>query len=159
METSMRIGVDIGLLGAIAVLEDDLSPVSIFDMPIMPMGKHQQVHGSEVAKILAPKVDFEGTMNTTCFIEQVSSMPGQGVVSMFNFGMSYGIVIGVCEALKIPVTFVRPNAWKKHAGLINKPKAAARTLAQLYYPGLDLSLKKHVGRADALLIARFGFLC
>jgi crossover junction endodeoxyribonuclease RuvC len=155
----MKIGIDPGITGAIAFLYDDLSPIQVYDTPVMPMGKHQQINGSEVAKILAPKVDFEGTINTTCFIEQVAAMPGQGVVSMFNFCMSYGIVIGVCEALKIPVTFVRPNAWKKRAGLINKPKEAARTLAQLYYPGLDLSLKKHVGRADALLIARFGFLC
>ena len=154
METSMRIGVDIGLLGAIAVLEDDLSPVSIFDMPIMPMGKHHQVNATEVSKILD-----KYSRTTTIYIEFESAMPGQGVVSMFNFGMSYGTLIGVSAALKFPIVFVRPNAWKKLAGLIGKSKDEARTLAQLYYPGLDLSLKKHVGRADALLIARFGFLC
>ena len=153
----MKIGVDPGLGGAIAFLNDDLSPIRVYDMPVMPMGKHQQVNGTELAKIIH-NVWITLSESLTVYIEQVAAMPGQGVVSMFNFGMSYGIVIGVCGGLQYPVVFVRPNAWKKKAGLINKPKEAARTLAQLYYPGLDLSLKKHVGRADALLIARFSFL-
>jgi len=32
----------------------------------------------------------------------------------------------------------------------------ARTLAQRFYPEWDLSRKKDIGQADAILIARFG---
>ena len=155
----MIIGIDPGITGAIAFLNEDLTALEVYDMPVMPMGKHQQVNGAELGNILMPKLDWAGTLNTTCYIEQVGAMPGQGVVSMFNFGMSYGIVIGVVESLRVPAVFIRPNIWKKRCNLIGKPKEAARTLAQLYYPNQDLSLKKHTGRADALMIARFGFLC
>jgi crossover junction endodeoxyribonuclease RuvC len=162
----MKIGIDPGITGAIAVLKDDLTSWSpnfpypgLYDMPVMAMGKHQQVNTAELAKILSGIAHKVDAVETTVYLEQVNAMPGQGVVSMFNFGMSYGAVLGVCGALMFPVVMVRPNAWKKTANLIGKPKEAARTLAQQLYPELDLSLKKHVGRADALLIARFGFLC
>jgi crossover junction endodeoxyribonuclease RuvC len=154
------VGFDPGITGAIAVLLEDRTALAVYDMPVMAMGKHHQVNAAEVRRLLLPLLSKNTTSSgLVAYIEQVSSMPGNGSVSMFNFGMSYGTIIGVCAALQIPITFVRPNAWKKAAGLINKPKEAARTLAQLFYPGVDLSLKKHVGRADALLIARFGGLC
>jgi crossover junction endodeoxyribonuclease RuvC len=146
-----RVGIDPGNLGAIAFLDyDDFTCIHVFDMPTMQLGlKKQQVNAAGLAKIL--KLAEEPVV----FLEQVNSMPGQGVSSMFNFGMGYGVVQGICGACEYPLVLIRPNAWKKSAGLIGKPKDAARTLAQQYYPELDLSMKKHVGRADALLIARF----
>ena len=46
-------------------------------------------------------------------IEHVSAMPGQGVTSMFNFGQSFGILKGICNAMQLPMYFVRPAKWKK----------------------------------------------
>jgi len=159
----MRIGVDPGTGdGAIAFLREDLTAIRVFDMPVMALGgKHQQVNAAELAKIMSLILEGYEVQPSDCtvYIERVHAMPGNGSVAMFNFGMSYGVVIGVCGALKMPVVFVQPNAWKKAAGLIGKPKDASRSLAQQFYPELDLSLKKHVGRADALIIARMGFLC
>jgi len=151
----MKIGVDPGNTGAVAFLDDQLRCLAVYDMPTMALGKHQQVNAAELANIIHNGGNNE---NVTVYLEAVHSMPGQGVTSMFNFGMGYGVVQGVCGAFKYPLVLVRPNAWKKVAGLIGKPKEAARTLAQQLYPEQDLSLKKHVGRADALLIARFGFM-
>jgi crossover junction endodeoxyribonuclease RuvC len=155
----MKIGIDPGITGAIAFLQDDyMKCIGLYDMPVMSLGKNKhQVNAAELAKILR---DTKGEWHEkVVYLEQVNAMPGQGVSSMFNFGMGYGAVQGVCGALGYPLVLVRPNAWKKIAGLIGKPKESARTLAQQLYPEQDLSLKKHVGRADALLIARFGFLC
>ena len=153
----MKIGIDPGITGAIAILKDDLTCIEVIDMPAMALGvNHQQVNAAELAKIIAYRARKTDVSETSVFLEQVNAMPGQGVTSMFNFGMSYGIVIGVCAALGFPLVLVRPTAWKKIAGLIGKPKDAARTLAQQLYPELDLARKKDVGRADALLIARFG---
>jgi len=153
----MKIGIDPGNFGAIAFLDENLTCRAILDMPTMQLGlKHQQVNAAALAEIMQ---SFHSTEEpVTVYLEQVNAMPGQGVSSMFNFGMGYGVVQGICGALKYPLVLVRPNAWKKLANLIGKPKDAARTLAQQYYPEQDLSLKKHVGRADAVLIARFGFL-
>jgi crossover junction endodeoxyribonuclease RuvC len=154
----MKGGCDPGVTGAITLLADDLSFLGMVDMPTMLLGKNKhQVNAAELAKILNSWLNRFGKF--PMYLELVHTMPGQGVTSSGNFMESVGVVKGVCAALEIPIILITPQRWKKAAGLINKPKEAARTLAQLYYPGLDLSLKKHVGRADALLIARFGFLC
>lgn len=154
----MRIGIDPGITGAVAILNDELQALDVHDMPTMQLGvNHQQVNAAALARI----IEHWGTLNTkapTVYLEQVGAMPGQGVTSMFNFGTSYGVVMGICAALGYPFVLVRPNAWKKLAGLISKPKDAARTLAQQLYPDVELARKKDVGRADALLIARFGSL-
>jgi hypothetical protein len=39
-------------------------------------------------------------------------MPGQGVSSVFSFGKSFGVTIGVLATLG-PMTFVAPAAWKR----------------------------------------------
>jgi len=150
----MKIGIDPGLTGALALLEDDNSISDLLDMPVMPLtGKRNQVNAAALRKVIAL---WTRTETATAYLEQVSAMPGQGVSSMFGFGVSYGIVQGVLASLFIPVVFVTPQQWKKRAGLIGKDKDFARTLAQRLYPMAELSRKKDIGRADALLIARFG---
>jgi hypothetical protein len=89
-------------------------------------------------------------------IERVSAMPKQGVSSTFKFGTAYGIIQGVVGALKIPVHFVTPGKWKKHFGL-SSDKEQSRARALQYWPArADLfALKKHHGRAEAALLARY----
>jgi len=148
----MRIGIDPGISGAIAILDNELRLVAVYDMPVMAgTGKRQQVNGAELARIIKSYllVDF------TAYVERVSAMPKQGVASMFSFGTSYGIVLGVLAALQIPAVLVTPQSWKKKAGLTGKDKDHTRTLAQQLYPGAELGRKKDIGRADALCIARF----
>jgi len=146
----MIFGIDPGISGAIAKLNDNGSFISVTDMPVMAgTGKRRQVNAAELARIL--KLD-----GGTAYLERASAMPKQGVSSMFSFGTSYGIIIGVLAALGIPVILVTPQSWKKRAGLTGKEKDCARTLAQQLYPTAELGRKKDIGRADALLIARFG---
>jgi len=146
----MRIGVDVGIAGAVAFLNDDDSFIRVIDMPVMAgTGKRQQVNAAELAR----EVKHEGG---TAYVERVSAMPKQGVSSMFSFGTSYGIVLGVLAALQIPVVLVTPQSWKKRAGLAGKEKDCARTLAQQLYPQAALGRKKDIGRADSLLIALYG---
>ena len=154
----MKIGIDPGITGAIAILDNSLECVGLEDMPVMQLGmNHQQVNAPALAKILRHYATLDA-LDYDVYLEQVNAMPGQGVTSMFNFGMGYGMIIGICGAAGYSLRLVKPSVWKRTAGLIGHPKDAARTLAQQIYPGVDLSLKKHIGRADALLIARFGFL-
>ena len=90
-------------------------------------------------------------------VEHVNAMPGQGVTSMFNFGQSFGVVKGICAALKLPIYFVRPTKWKKHFNLIKTNKDASRTKVIEAYPNISskLSRKKDSNKADAILIARY----
>lgn len=152
---SYRIGIDPGVSGAIALIGLHGELHHVFDMPTMTLtGTRQQVNAAELAKMLYPWKHYVGM---TAYLEQVSAMPGQGVSSMFGFGTSYGIVQGVLGALQIPVCLVTPQAWKKRAGIPPKSeKDKARAIAQQLYPQAPLARKKDIGRADAILIARFG---
>ena len=153
----MRVGIDVGISGAIAFLNDDLSLVGVFDMPVMVLSaKKQQVNATELGKLFRFWLYDVPVENVTAYVEQVHSMPGQGVSAMFNFGTGYGVIQGVLGALQIPMVLVSPAVWKRRAGLTGKPKDASRTLAQQLYPAAPLGRKKDVGRADSILIARFG---
>jgi hypothetical protein len=136
---------DPGLSGALAIL-GDFDEIHLHDFPQV----NSELDPSALARLLrsyAPR---------RAIVEHVHSMPKQGVASTFKFGRSYGTILGVLGALSIPTTRVRPQTWKHHFGLLRQPKEASRALAVRLYPDLDgLHLKKHHGRADALLLARF----
>ena len=150
------VGIDPGLKGAIAILQDK-KVLSITDMPVMADGKKnkRQLNNAQLAEILR-KNTSEGD-EISIVVEQVNAMPGQGVTSMFNFGQTFGAIKGVCAALQLPIFFVRPSKWKKYFELINSSKDSSRTKAIEMYPNLSdqLAKKKDVNKSDAILIARF----
>ena len=147
----MIVGIDPGITGAVAVLTDSGEFVAVHDMPTMKLGdKKNQVHAPSLAKMLR---FIEPRM---VVLESVHAMPGQGVTSMFNFGMGYGAIKGVLAGIGVPYKDATPQKWKKACGLIGKDKDAARLLAIELWPEASLSRKKDCGRADALLIAKFG---
>ena len=153
----MRIvGIDPGLSGAIAILEDNKIK-ELFDMPVMPDGKKnkRQLNSALLVKLI--KDNIKNLEDTVMVVEQVNAMPGQGVTSMFNFGQTFGAIKGICAALGLPIFFVRPAKWKKHFELINSSKDASRTKAIEMYPSISeqLSKKKDVNKSDAILIARY----
>ncbi len=150
------IGIDPGLSGGIAIL-DDLKIYDIFDMPIMSEGKKNknQLNSAQLVNIINKHVLKKE--NTFVIVEQVSAMPGQGVTSMFNFGQTFGSIKGICAALGLSIFYVRPAKWKKHFELINSSKDASRTKVIEMYPYISsrLTKKKDVNKADAILIARY----
>ena len=149
-------GIDPGVSGAISVLENK-KIIEIFDMPTMIDGKKnkKQVNGSQVTTIIKGKLRKDSEV--VVVVEHVNAMPGQGVTSMFNFGQSFGVIKGICSALRLPIYFVRPTKWKKHFNLIKTNKDASRTKVIEVYPEISaqLSRKKDANKADAILIARY----
>ena len=154
----MIIGIDPGLSGAVALLDGD-ECVDLWDMPISEKthGKGKEVNAFLLADIIHDAVQ-KADGDLTAIIEQVSAMPGQGVSSMFAFGAAYGTVRGVLGAMGIPTTQVTPQRWKRAEGLTGRDKDASRTKAISEFPEVRhmLHRKKDVGRADAILIARYG---
>ena len=150
------IGIDPGLSGGIAVLENN-QVLSIFDMPVMSEGKKnkRQLNSAHLVSLI--KENIKPSEDVAVVVEQVNAMPGQGVTSMFNFGQTFGAIKGICAALGLPIFFVRPSKWKKHFELINSSKDSSRTKAIEMYPALSnqLAKKKDVNKSDAILIARF----
>ena len=150
------IGIDPGLSGAIAVVQNN-KVLAIYDMPVMAEGKKnkKQLNSAQLVNIIRENTENEDEIAVV--VEHVNAMPGQGVTSMFNFGQTFGAIKGICAALKLPIFFVRPSKWKKHFELINSSKDSSRTKAIEMYPSLanQLSKKKDVNKSDAILIARF----
>ena len=137
------IGIDPGLSGGIAILEDNKIKI-LFDMPVMPDGKKnkRQLNSALLVKLI--KDNIEILENTIMVVEQVNAMPGQGVTSMFNFGQTFGAIKGICAALGLPIFLVRPAKWKKHFELINSSKDASRTKAIEMYPSISEQLSKNI---------------
>ncbi len=150
------LGIDPGLSGAIAILEDK-KVLGFFDMPVMAEGKKnkRQLNSAQLVNIIKDNVNENEEIAVV--VEQVNAMPGQGVTSMFNFGQTFGAIKGICAALNLPIFFVRPSKWKKHFELINSSKDSSRTKVIEMYPSLSgqLTKKKDVNKSDAILIARF----
>jgi hypothetical protein len=162
------IGIDPGLNGAMAVLNPDLPHNYVQDTPYVEvMGKTKTKKGnlkikreyfvSEMAKMLEPysKIHFE---NVIVVIENVHSMPGEGVSAAFSFGKGLGLWEGIIAAYRLRYEKITPQRWKK-AMLdgMGKEKDASRLQAQRLFPDLaeHLKLKKHHGRGDAILMAEF----
>jgi hypothetical protein len=148
MSDRVILGIDPGKTGALAFyFTAEPFRVAVEDMPI--------VNDKVNAPLLSDILWKYGP--TYAVIEAVGARPGQGVSSMFNFGVSYGIAIGVLGTRAVPLHFVTPAKWKKHFGL-SSDKEQSRAKAIQLFPACSSSFarKKDDGRAEAALIAKYG---
>ena len=135
------VGIDPGLSGGIAILENN-KVLKLFDMPVMAEGKKNKRQLNSALLVNIIKENISKNEEIAVVVEQVNAMPGQGVTSMFNFGQTFGAIKGVCAALKLPIFFVRPSKWKKYFELINSSKDSSRTKVIEMYPTLSNQLSK-----------------
>jgi len=145
------IGIDPGKSGGIATLSVN-TEISIYDA-------HSYPYSDDKLKEIAYTVSHEMSENVLCFVEKVGAMPKQGVTSMFNFGVSFGYILGVLEANQVPYQLVTPQKWKKHFGLDND-KSKSIALCKRLFPAVSLlpterCRKDSDGMAEALLIALY----
>lgn len=144
-------GVDPGKTGGIAVCDTE-NPGRIKACPMPVSGK--EIDGEMLARYLSDV--------NLVILEKVAARPGQGVSSMFKFGMVYGIVQGVCLGRKIPFELVTPQRWKKIVlADTKKDKDAAISYCRRRFPDVSLlaterSRKPHDGMADALCLMEYG---
>ena len=112
------IGIDIGVSGGIAIIDNNKSPV-VYKMPteqIIVNKKKKKVYNIiEIVKILKPYKNKK----TILVQEKVSAFSGQGVTSSFNFGKSTGITLGIGMALGFKMCEISPQKWKKHFPELN----------------------------------------
>ena len=98
----------------------------------------------------------------TVYVEKVGAMPGNGSVSMFNFGFGCGVIEGVILAKGAAINYIRPQAWKKAVLGAKYPhdKAGAIAFCKDNYPEVNLILPRcrtpHDGIADAICLMHYG---
>ena len=146
---SVVYGIDPGISGAIARFDLLEGLLEIIDMPVVQINKKNQVQPKLV-------VDFLSEQHAPVYVEKVGAMPNQGVVSMFNFGKSFGIILGCAAGLNMPTTQITPFEWQKRLKC-QKGKDGNRQRAIELFPAYShlFARKKDDGRADASLLAYY----
>jgi Holliday junction resolvasome RuvABC endonuclease subunit len=143
------IGIDAGSVnGALGAIDHDGNYVESFMIDHKDKHILALVFKSRILSIVDVKEGAEICM------EQVHSMPNQGVSSTFSFGRAVGVISAVCELTNYPFHLVSPQKWKKHFNL-TADKNEALDLARKLFPKAPLKLKKDINRAEALLIAEY----
>lgn len=139
------IGIDPGKKGAYAWYTDGVMRVRQWDDNYFAQDMH----------LLAAMDD-----RPVACVEKVGAMPGQGTVSMFSFGQSFGFILGVLTAFGIPYQLVPPRKWKAEYGLLNTQKQASVDVAKRLFPEVSFlpterCRKESDGMSDAVLMAEY----
>lgn len=155
------IGIDCGLHGSVACLNQDGEILALADTPItmVKSGKKNKntYRVQDMVKILEPY--SYGVCVTHVAIEKQFPLMGQGLSSTFSTGNGYGLWEGIVAAMGFSYTLITSQKWKKEmmAGM-GKEKAASCVRAQQLYPQAELFTARGRaldGRGDALLIATY----
>ncbi|HKQ14442.1 MAG TPA: hypothetical protein VJT80_13490 [Steroidobacteraceae bacterium] len=147
--SELTIGVDPGQQGALAVLTSSGTVECVADLPVIRDRSLAWIDGAELQSILLAALRGR---TARAIVERVSAMPKQGVASSFAFGVAFGSILSVLQAMHVSIELVTPSTWKRALGL-SSDKRASLDRARLLFPTADLSRAKDHGRAEALLIA------
>lgn len=158
MAQEFILGIDPGFGGAIAILDAKSGKlVSVYDMPLKESRDRNEIDLEILYAILAPAGYGKTKL---CIIEQVGASPGAGVTGMFRFGEGYGILRGMLTSMRIPTMPILPRVWKKSFGLSSDKEESFTAVEQLFSKEVrdtKCPLKKHHGRAEAMILALYGF--
>jgi len=99
----------------------------------------------ELMHLIGPKAEVAA-------VEQVHSMPKQGVASSFKFGASFGQLRMAVVACGVAFQLVTPNKWQTKMNCkTGGDKKITRELAQRLWPQLKITNNN----ADSLLLAEY----
>lgn len=148
--------VDPGIRGGIALVElSGAMPVLIdaIDIPVVGTGAKERVD------VIAIHKWIERHRPDLALVERAQAMPKQGASSGFKYGRATGALEMAVILSAVPVELVEPAMWKRVLRLPGKDKEAARQRALELFPDAHhlLARKKDHGRAEAALIAFYGF--
>ena len=145
---SIYIGLDPGKKGAMAIMGYSNTTGERYMMKIIPFDPQEYI------KTLK---QFSGA--TVC-IEQVHSLPREGVKSVWSFGQTYGWLLGVLDAVGLSYQTVPPNLWKKDFSLLRTEKKQSIEVCKRLFPGIELKRTDRCrndddNMADAALICEY----
>jgi len=155
------IGIDPGKSGALVSMDSESGEVlSKSITPMVRVGKSRQEYDIPGMR----KLLYDASSGSCrVFIERQQARPGQGVSSMFTIGLGYGLWLGICGGLQMPIEVVSPTSWTKEMlrGVPGDGKGRNILAAKRLFPDVDLRKSDrarvdHDGICDALLICEFG---
>jgi len=148
------LGIDPGKTGALAMITPHGHMAA--DTPTITMNGKKIIDERRMVEVFRSIVAKKPIF---VFLEMVHAMPKQGVVSMFTFGKSFGIWLGILASHDVPYELVTPQKWKAQMlagveGTDNKAKSVI--VAKRLFPENSGWKKKDHNKAEALLIAEWG---
>jgi crossover junction endodeoxyribonuclease RuvC len=148
----MIVGIDPGINGAAAALWRERGFITVIDLPTGLDSKlRRQIAPDELLawlRAMAPE---------RIVMENVHSLPREGVTSAFRFGVAVGMIKAMSLLVVPDLELVEPAVWKEYFQLPGGDKEASRKMALRLFPDLNefLTRKKDHQRAEAALIARW----
>tara|TARA_R100000458_G_C8278175_1_gene254051 strand:- start:3242 stop:3784 length:543 start_codon:yes stop_codon:yes gene_type:complete len=152
------IGIDVGMTGAVSVINAKGELMSCCRMPVCKYGKRTEINITDFSRLFKIKGKVMSVI-----VEEVYAF-GMGRTSAFSFGKNQGMILGVVQTLRLPTKRITPQEWQKVmlAGLPRKDKTkeSANKKAIYLFPELEdiLDVKANQGIADASLMAEYGRL-
>jgi hypothetical protein len=159
-------GVDVGITGAVArldVMEDGEQRAYTYRVPIVESsvdGK-KVVDSTRLFEIFTPSC----VAPSAIAVERVAAMPRQGVVSMFSFGRTFGIVEAVAMAIRaseqggaVEMYYPSASKWTKTLGVqVEREKppkdASAKERAEISARNKKRVKEAHIAKAEELFPA------
>lgn len=162
----LTIGIDPGINGAIAVIDHNGLP-RVHDMPIRAKkgtGKvRNEIDPKGLQRVLRELVPADET--ALVVMEQMHAFMGAGVrvgsmASQASLAATKAVIVAICELNDLDVMFVTPREWQALYGIkttqSETTKVQSLRIARQLFGMEWLARAKDDGRADALLIARYG---
>lgn len=170
----LTIGIDAGLTGAIATLDERGDFRYLADLPVATRRSVKWIDGAELLTMLfaarhtnQPARVFVEYMhafplNRSGDTEESGAARGNNLHAASMKGAVLGSILAILQVAELPYELIVPQSWKRALELM-MPKASyqERKLASLVrarelFPKADLARTKDHGRAEALLIAYYG---
>ena len=143
----MIISIDVGINGAMAI--KNKHGIGVVSMPKVESDIVQLLDNMHnTAYCNADSIE-------ACYMEQVHSMPGQGVSSTFTFGKNYGLLRGIIQTLNIPLIDVSPQKWQKAIGVPKLEKDERKDWIYQFVRQTYPNVKCNKKQADALAILHY----
>jgi crossover junction endodeoxyribonuclease RuvC len=121
MDEAPILAIDPGLSGALAFLDPAGRLLHVADLPTFGAGASAMIDAPNLAAIVREY------RPARAIVEQVSSMPKEGVSSAHRFGRAVGSIAGVLGALGVPVEWVTPSKWTRGSAPTRKTPASGRS--------------------------------
>lgn len=159
------VGIDIGLSGGIAVIDDE-NNCMLWEMPVFSVikgkSKKKSIDEPELIDIFKNLKILNTEDNQKVFIclEKQASRHKQGVVSVFKLGFQYGLVKGIIRTLELPFEYISSKEWQSEFGIVgsNDTKFASYEKASSLFPLAKLKTDRGRildGLSDALCMAEY----
>lgn len=155
------IGCDPGIRGAVARIDHN-GAAQVRDMPIRPKQGNGKIRNEVDPKALQALLRELGPAEERGLVvmEVLNTFAGGSVQTMGSLEATKAVITTVCELTGFDVTLVSPKTWQGHFGIckteMTTTKDQSLALARKLFGAQFCPLAKHDGRADALLIARWG---